>query len=112
MLVVLFVRTRLAFAPAYAQTDFILVPFWVYGFLCVISKIKPVEAFFYWFGKQSTYMWLTHVFIYDFTSLWLREHIQSHLLFYVIQVIMAMLIAMLIGGIEMGLKKLVPKKTK
>lgn len=110
MLAVLFIRTRLAFAPAYAQTDFILVPFWVYGFLSVINKIKPLEAFFYWFGKQSTYMWLTHVFIYDFTSLWLRDHIQSHLLFYIIQVIMAMLMAMLIGGIEMGIKKLVTKK--
>lgn len=106
MLAVLYIRTRLAFAPAYAQTDFILVPFWVYGFLSVIHKIKPLEAFFLWFGKLSTYMWLTHVFIYDFTSLWLRNHLQSHLLFYVIQVIMAMLVAMLLRGIELGIHQI------
>jgi len=110
MLIVLFIRTRLAFAPAYAQTDFILVPFWVYGFLCVIRNIKPLELFFLWFGKLSTYMWLTHVFIYDYTSLWFRNHLQSHLLFYVIQVLLSMLVAMAITGLEFGIRKLLPGK--
>lgn len=45
--------------------DFIFVPVICFGFLSIVCLSKRLSQFFAFFGKYSTYMWLTHVFFYD-----------------------------------------------
>lgn len=62
---VIALRVALATGPAYGRADFLLTPLLVYGLLSIFSHLKPLEAFFAWWGGQSTYMWLVHGFLYE-----------------------------------------------
>ena len=59
-------RVLYASDPAWATFDFIIVPMFVYGFIGIVGLIKPVLHFFEFVGKYSTYMWLSHGFIYAY----------------------------------------------
>ena len=78
------VRVALSDSAAYAETDFLLVPIFVYALLTLLLFLPYVERILIWFGKQSTYMWLTHVYICAYLGTWLAEHVRFGLLFYLI----------------------------
>lgn len=98
-------RIRLADSAAYATMDFLLVPFWVLGLLWTIGSLKITVKLFYLAGCLSTYMWLTHVFVYELTKEWLLLHTQSHLLFYGMQVMLCGFLSALFLGGECLLRK-------
>ncbi len=64
-LIVIILRVMLAKDAAFAVLDFLFVPVFSFGFICITETLKPVKPVFLFFGKLSTYIWLTHVFFYD-----------------------------------------------
>lgn len=70
---VIALRVRLATDASYAEWDFVLTPFLVYGLLTLLAHVPPLCRFLAWWGRQSTYMWLTHVFFYE----WLHQGISQ-----------------------------------
>lgn len=60
--IVVAVRVSLASDPAYATPDFVLTPLFAYGILVIFSYVKPLETFFAWWSRYSTYIWLVHGF--------------------------------------------------
>lgn len=71
--VVIAVRVPLATDASYARLDFILTPLLVYGLLTLLDYVKPLSTFLVWWGRQSTYIWLVHVFFYE----WLQHAVRS-----------------------------------
>lgn len=63
---VIALRVQLATFPAYARTDFVLTPFFIYGLLTLLSRASLLETFFAWWGRYSAYIWLVHGFV----SIW------------------------------------------
>lgn len=70
---VIALRVMLATDAAYAKLDFLFVPLLAYGLLTLFSYVPPLCAFLAWWGRQSTYIWLTHGFLYG----WLYYSIKS-----------------------------------
>lgn len=60
--IVVAVRVSLAPDAAYATLDFVLTPLFVYSILTILSYVKPLETFFAWWSRYSTYIWLVHGF--------------------------------------------------
>lgn len=71
--VVIAVRVPLATDASYARLDFVLTPLLVYGLLTLLDYLKPLGIFLMWWGRQSTYIWLVHVFFYE----WLQHAVRS-----------------------------------
>lgn len=71
--VVIAVRVPLATDASYARLDFVLTPLLVYGLLTLLTHMKPIGTFLIWWGQQSTYIWLVHVFFYE----WLQHAVRS-----------------------------------
>ena len=59
-------RVRLATDAAYARIDFLLTPLLIYGISTLLSYAKPLCVFLAWWGRQSTYIWLVHGFVFGF----------------------------------------------
>ncbi len=72
---VMLLRVRLATDASYAEWDFVLTPLLIYGLLTPLAHVPPICSFLAWWGHQSTYMWLTHVFFYE----WLHQVIKRYL---------------------------------
>ena len=59
-------RVRLAVDASSAGMDYVFVPLFSFGFLQILGMLPAVcNRVFSFFGKYSTYIWLTHVFFYD-----------------------------------------------
>ncbi len=65
LILVIVVRVKIAKDASSAGLDFIFVPVFVFGVLVLLSYIKYISIIFRFFGKCSTFIWLTHVFFYD-----------------------------------------------
>lgn len=57
------IRFLITTDPAQAEIDFLLVPVFVVGALLLTEPMKYLPKVLEWLGKQSTYMWLCHVFL-------------------------------------------------
>lgn len=77
-------RVILSDSAAYADTDFLLVPIFVYALLTLLQLVPHLEKILVWFGKQSTYMWLTHIYICAYFGQWLAGHVHFGILFYLV----------------------------
>lgn len=84
LIVTVAVRVLLADAAAYAETDFLLVPVFVYALLTLLQFVPPLEKMLAWFGRQSAYMWLLHGFFLARLGVWLTGYVHLGLLFYLI----------------------------
>lgn len=58
------VRVLLADNPAYANTDFLIVPVFVFGVLTVLERLPGLQKVLRMFGGLSAYMWLVHIFFF------------------------------------------------
>lgn len=64
LLVIIF-RVKMAKDASSAGFDFIFVPVFSFGFICLNELLNFSKKLFIFFGKYSTFIWLTHVFFYD-----------------------------------------------
>lgn len=58
-------RVKMAKDASSAGLDFIFIPVFAFGFCIILKLIPKINGFFAFFGKYSTFIWLTHVFFYD-----------------------------------------------
>lgn len=103
--VVTAVRVLLATDAAWAELDFLLVPVLIYGMLVLLSYIKPFGVFLAWWGKQSTYIWLTHGFLIDCLRQPVRRCVRLDILVYLAVMLASAATAMLLRGMEVGMRK-------
>jgi len=73
---VVVLRVRLATDAAYAKVDFLLTPLLVYGLLTLLYYVEPLCTFLAWWGRQSTYIWLVHGFVFGFLYLVVKPIVQ------------------------------------
>jgi len=64
-LLVIIARVKMAKDASSAGLDFVFVPVFVYGFLCIMLLLNTISKILVFFGRYSTFIWLTHVFFYD-----------------------------------------------
>lgn len=102
--VVTAVRVLLATDAAWAELDFLLVPVLVYGVLVLLSYIKSFGVFLAWWGKQSTYIWLTHVFLIGLCQP-VRYFVRLDILVYLAVMLASAAAAMLLRGVEAGARR-------
>lgn len=65
MVLTIVLRVKIAKDASSAGLDFVFVPVFIFGFLILINYLKKIAVIFIFFGKYSTFIWLTHVFFYD-----------------------------------------------
>lgn len=64
-LLVIVCRVKIAKDASSAGLDFIFVPVFSFGFLRITDMLPKLSGLFLFFGRYSTFIWLTHVFYYD-----------------------------------------------
>ena len=79
---VIVLRVMLATDAAYAKLDFLFVPMLVYSLLTLLSYIPPLCTFLAWWGRQSTYIWLTHGFLYAWLYYFIKPHVRLDIWIY------------------------------
>lgn len=92
-------RVFLADSPAYARADFVVVPVFVYAVLILLQFVPPLETVLAWLGRQSTYMWLIHGFLYEEIGTWLIGGLHSGWLVYGVMLILSAVLAWLLNGL-------------
>lgn len=97
-------RVILADSPSYARADFVIVPIFVYAVLTLLQFVPPLEAVLVWLGKQSTYMWLIHGFLYEQIGLWLTGGLHSGWLVYGVMLILSAAAAWVLNGLSRQLR--------
>lgn len=80
---VIALRVRLATDAAYAELDFLLAPLLIYGLLTLLAYLEPLGSFLAWWGRQSTYMWLTHVFFYEWLHTVVKQYMRLDIWVYI-----------------------------
>ena len=107
---VIAVRVVLATDPAYGRMDFILTPLLVYGLLTLFSCLAPLETFFAWWGRQSTYIWLVHGFLYEKTCLFVKSYVGLDLPGYLAALAVSAAAAVLLNALERLPGKVIGKR--
>lgn len=64
-LAVILARVKIAKDASSVGLDYLFVPVFVFGFICISTLSPKCSKFFAYFGTHSTIMWLSHVFFYD-----------------------------------------------
>ena len=100
---VMTVRMLLADSPAYARLDFLLVPIFAFGILLLLEIASPVAALLGGIGRLCAYLWLTHLFTYELTKDWVLSLVNSHLLFWLLELIPCFLVASAFLSVEYGI---------
>lgn len=111
LLIVTVTAVRVTFSTdaAWADWDFLLVPVLVYGVLVLLAYVKPVSAFWAWWGKHSTYIWLTHAFFVGWLFLPVKRCIRLDFLVYLAMMFISAAAAVLLKAMESGIRKVLRK---
>ena len=102
---VMAVRMLLADSPAYARLDFLFVPVFIVGTLLLLGVMAPIASLLGGVGHLCAYLWLTHLFTYELTKDWLLGLVNSHLLFWLLELIPCFLVASAFLSVEYGVLK-------
>ena len=92
-------RVILADSPSYARADFVIVPVLAYALLTLLQLVPPLEKLLAWLGRQSTYMWLIHGFLFELIGAWLIGKLHSGWLVYGAMLILSAVLAWLLNGL-------------
>lgn len=57
-------RIKIAKDASSVGLDYLFVPVFAFGFVVLMQLLPKISKLFLFFGKYSTFMWLTHVFFY------------------------------------------------
>ena len=105
LFLVITLRVILTREASFATLDFIFVPVFIYGLIPLLNHSRSLSAFLGFFGRISTYLWLTHVLIYDITVDPLADLFRPYggmpsTLFYLTQLLLSGAIAFLFTALE------------
>lgn len=96
MILAIAARMKIAKDATSVGLDFLFVPVIAYGFVSLMIMLPKLSCVFAFFGKYSTYIWLTHVFYYGNNLkkyiLFSRVSVGIYLTLLVISLITAMLL--------------------
>lgn len=92
-------RVILADSPSYARADFVIVPVLAYALLTLLQSVPPLEKVLAWLGRQSTYMWLIHGFLFEQIGAWLIGKLRSGWLVYGAMLILSAAVAWILNGL-------------
>ncbi|MBD5510854.1 MAG: acyltransferase [Lachnospiraceae bacterium] len=99
------VRVLLATGAAWSELDFLLVPVLAYGMLTLLDYVKPLGVFLAWWGDQSTYIWLTHIFFVGWLLSFVSRQVRLDILVYLAMMLFSVMAAILLKGVETGIQK-------
>ncbi|MDE5951075.1 MAG: hypothetical protein K2H12_05810, partial [Acetatifactor sp.] len=94
------VRVKLATDAAYAKIDFLLTPLLIYGLLTLLAHAGPLCAFLAWWGRQSTYIWLVHGFVFGFLYLVIRPLVRLDIWIYLVVLLVSAAVAVALNAVE------------
>lgn len=94
------VRVSLATDAVWTELDFLLVPVFVYGCLVLLAHIEPLGVFLAWWGNQSTYIWLTHIFFLNGLFLSVRRVVRLDIPAYMAIMLISAVTAVLLNRVE------------
>lgn len=79
-------RISITTEASFARYDFAIVP--VFSICCILlfDRMKILAGGLQWLGKNSTYMWLIHVFIFSYTKDFCLQLSKNQVVFYAVQV--------------------------
>lgn len=97
--VVIVLRVMLATDAAYAKLDFLFVPLLAYGLLTLLSYVPPLCAFLAWWGRQSTYIWLTHGFLYGWLYYFIKPHVRLDIWVYLAVLLASAAVSLLLRAV-------------
>ncbi len=100
LVLVAVLRVSLATDASYAKIDFLLTPLLIYGLLTLLTYAKPLCAFLVWWGRQSTYIWLVHGFVFGFLYLVIRPLVRLDIWIYLTVLVVSAAVAMLLNALE------------
>lgn len=101
----LLARFMLTDFPEYAKTDFLIMPFLVFGLIGILNIHKCISKFFCLFGGLSTFMWLTHGIIFETLRVTFYEWLYSRALLFVVLTLITMAVSLLFTLVDNLLKK-------
>lgn len=107
---VIFLRVRLATDASYAEWDFVLTPLLVYGLLTLLAYVPPLCRFLAWWGHQSTYMWLTHVFFYEWLHLRIKQYMHQEIWVYAAVLLASAAASLVLRGLGYLLQRMRKKR--
>ncbi len=99
-------RVYLATDAAYAKIDFLLTPLLIFGLLTLLDYVKPLCVFLAWWGRQSTYIWLVHGFVFGFLYLVVKPLVRLDIGVYLAVLLVSAAVALLFRLLEKLLVKL------
>lgn len=94
------IRMILADSAAYADHDFLIVPFFILGLILFTNNLKILRLILSFFGKYSTFMWLTHLHIVGIMQSSLLSIISNHLIFYLAIVLLALITSIILTSLS------------
>lgn len=97
--IVIALRVRLAMDAAYAKLDFLFTPLLVYGLLTLLAYVPPLCSILAWWGRQSTYIWLVHGFLYAWIYLLIKPHVRLDICIYLAVLLASAVVALLLNGL-------------
>ncbi len=97
--VVIVLRVWLAKDAAYAKLDFLFVPMFVYGLLTLLAHVPPLRVFLAWWGRQSTYIWLVHGFLYGWLYYFIKPHVRLDIWIYLSVLVASAAVSMLLRAL-------------
>lgn len=96
---VIALRAALATDAAYARLDFLFAPLFSYGVLTLLSQAPPLGAFLAWWGKQSTYIWLVHGFLYGWLYYLIKPHVRLDIWVYLAVLLASAAVSLLLQAL-------------
>lgn len=97
--IVIVLRVWLATDAAYAQLDFLFTPLLIYGLLTLLDYIPPLCSILAWWGRQSTYIWLVHGFLYAWIYLFIKPYVRLDIWIYLAVLLASAAVALLLNGV-------------
>lgn len=96
---VIILRMILATDAAYAKLDFLFAPMFVYGLLTLLSHMPPLCGFLAWWGHQSTYIWLTHGFLYGWLYYFIKPCVRWDIWIYLSVLLASAAVSMMLRAL-------------
>lgn len=93
-------RVKLATDASYAEIDFLLTPFLIYGLLTLLAHAGPLCTFLAWWGRQSTYIWLVHGFVFGFLYLVIKPLVRLDIWIYLVVLLVSAVVALALNAVE------------
>lgn len=99
ILITFTIRALLADSAAYAELDFIIVPFFILGILTFVKPFKYVGKCLSYIGDQQTFMWLTHIHIVGMFQTTILTVIHKSIIYYLAILLLSLVVSIVLTSL-------------